>query len=141
VSLSRTTSLFNFFLSFSLNIALLTVLSYGERILIVNELGEDVFGKYFYYSTVFLFPLTLIQHYVGFKELVFFKDRVDKVLVHQKLKQIFITGVLLVCFIFLVVWLDKGNFLAIDYKNNILFVVLLSFLGIIKLMYGVFSAL
>ncbi len=137
----RTPSLFNFFLSFSINMALLTLLSYGERILIVNEMGEDAFGKYFYYSTVFLFPLTLIQYYVGFKELVFFKEKRDSNLLHQKLKKIFLSGVILIACVFAVVWVDNGTFLAIDISENLWLVILLSFLGISKLIYGLFSAL
>lgn len=141
ISNTKTDSLFNFFLSFSLNMALLTLLSYGERILIVNELGEDTFGKYFYYATVFLFPLTLIQYYVGFKELVFFKEKRDTKMLHDKLKKIFFGGILLICCVFLVVWIDNGTFLAIDIDENLWLVILLSVLGITKLVYGLFSAL
>lgn len=141
ISNEKTSSLFNYFLSFSVNMALMTILSYGERILIANELGEDVFGNYFYYSTVFLFPLTLIQYYVGFKELVFFKERVDKKLLHSKLIKIFVGGCFLVAAVFLTVKIDGGTFLTIDIKNNLILVILLSALGIIKLVYGLFSAL
>lgn len=141
ISQEKTSSLLNYFLSFSMNMALLTMLSYGERILIANELGEEVFGKYFYYSTIFLFPLTLLQYYVGFKELVFFKERVDKKLLHSKLIKIFIGGCLLVTAVILTVKIDRGTFLTIDIKNNLMLVVLLSALGIIKLIYGLFSAL
>ena len=141
ISNEKTDSLFNFFLSFSVNMALLTLLSYGERILIVNELGEDNFGKYFYYATVFLFPLTLIQYYVGFKELVFFKEKRDTKMLHDKLKKIFIGGILLVGGVFLVVWIDNGTFLSIDIIENLWLVILLSILGITKLVYGLFSAL
>lgn len=141
ISNKKTASLFNFFLSFSLNMALLTLLSYGERILIVSELGEDTFGKYFYYATVFLFPLTLIQYYVGFKELVFFKEKRDTKMLHNKLKKIFIGGILLVGGVFLVVWIDNGTFLSIDIIENLWLVILLSILGITKLVYGLFSAL
>lgn len=141
ISDTKTPSLFNFFFSFSVNIGLLTLLSYGERILIVNELGEDVFGKYFYYSTVFLFPLTLIQYYVGFKELVVFKEKVEKSYLYNKLLKIFVIGILLVGTILSVVWIDGGRFLQIDFKQNILFICLLTVLGITKLMYGLFSAL
>lgn len=137
----KTDSLNNYFFSFSLNLALLTLLTYGERIVIANELGEDVFGMYFYYSTVFLFPLTLIQYYVGFKELVYFKEGVAKKIVHQKVKKVFLAGLCLIAFIFFIVILDQGLFLEIDIKENSMFIFLLSVLGIVKLNYGLFSAL
>lgn len=137
----KTVSLGNYFFSFSINLGLLTLLSHGERIFIATELGEDVFAKYFYYSTIFLFPLTLIQYYIGFKELVFFKEKVDKKLIHQKIKKVFIIGTLLILIIFLIVNLEQGHFLDIAFKENILFIVLLSILGLVKLNYGLFSAL
>lgn len=141
ISQEKTSSLFNYFISFSMNMALMTILSYGERILIANELGQDVFAKYFYYSTVFLFPLTLIQYYVGFKELVFFKEEVDKKLLISKLIKILVGGCLLVAAVVLTVKIDGGTFLTIDIKDNLTLVILLSSLGIIKLVYGLFSAL
>lgn len=141
ISQERTSSLLNYFFSFSINMALLTALSYGERILIANELGEEVFGNYFYYSTIFLFPLTLLQYYVGFKELVYFKEGVNKKLLHCKLLKIFVGGALIVAAVILLVKIDGGTFLTIDIKANLILVILLSALGIIKLVYGLFSAL
>lgn len=137
----KTVSLGNYFFSFSLNLGLLTLLTYGERIFIASKLGEDVFGMYFYYSTVFLFPLTLIQYYVGFKELVYFKEKVDKRSIHDKIKKICFVGVVMIIAIFFLVYIDQGFFLDITFKNNILFISLLSVLGLIKLNYGLFSAL
>src|SRR5690554_1192392 len=137
----KTDSLKNYFFSFSLNLALLTLLTYGERIVIANELGEDVFGMYFYYSTIFLFPLTLIQYYVEFKELVYFKEGIAKKIVHQKVKKVFLAGLCLIAFIFFIVILDQGLFLEIEIKENSVFIFLLSVLGIVKLNYGLFSAL
>ncbi|PKA82917.1 hypothetical protein ATE92_1058 [Ulvibacter sp. MAR_2010_11] len=138
---TRTPSLFNFFLSFSINLAVITSIGFGERILIANELGEDIFGKYFYYSTVFLFPLTLVQQYIGFKELIYFKERIDKRKIIQKLKRITLIGFLIILFIFMFVILDNGFLLEIDIESDIALIGLLSILGLVKIIYGLFSAI
>lgn len=137
----KTTSLTHYFFSFSTNLALLTLMTYGERILIANELGEDVFGKYFYYATIFLFPLNLLQQYIGFKELVNFKDRLDSKFVKRKLRTTFLLGVGVVLAIVFVVLIDNGNFLIISLKDDMILVLLLSIFGITKLIYSLFSAI
>ena len=117
------------------------MLGFGERILIANELGEDVFGKYFYYSTVFLFPLTLLQQYIGFKDLVHFKEKVDKLKVITKIKKIIVLGFSIIIIIVILVLIDNGYFLEIELISDFNLIVLLSSLGITKLLYGLFSAL
>ncbi len=140
-SSNKTSSLTHYFFSFSTNLALLTLITYGERILIANELGEDVFGKYFYYATIFLFPLNLLQQYIGFKELVNFKEKVDGIFVKRKLKRIFFIGVGVLSLIIIIVLIDNGNLLVISLKEDFTLVVLLSIFGIIKLTYSIFSAI
>lgn len=137
----KTAYLYKFMLSFSLNLAVLTLIGFGERILIANEIDKDTFGKYFYYSTIFLFPLTLVQQYVGFKELVFFKEKIDKSLIVKKLKKIISIGIFILVLIFLIVIIDNNYFLEIDLRADKLLIVLLSSLGLIKLLYGLFSAI
>lgn len=137
----KTASLYKFMLSFSLNLAVLTLIGFGERILIANEIDKDTFGKYFYYSTIFLFPLTLVQQYVGFKELVFFKEKINKSLIMKKLKKITFIGAFILALIFLTVIIDNNYFLEIDLKADKFLIILLSVLGLIKLLYGLFSAI
>ncbi|WP_026810894.1 hypothetical protein [Arenibacter latericius] len=137
----RTINFLNFFLSFSLNLAILTLLSFGERIFILDNIGDNEFGKYFYYSTIFLFPLTLIQQYVGFKELVGFKEGVRKDVVNRKIQKIIYLGFFIILFIYILSIIDNGRYLDVDFSNDILLISLLTILGLMKLIYGLFSAI
>lgn len=137
----KTINFLHFFFLFFINLALITILSFGERILILDNIGENEFGKYFYYSTIFLFPLTLVQQYVGFKELVGFKQHINAAVIHSKIRTIVATGFLIVFLIVFASIIDGGYFLEIDYRNDYKLIILLAILGLIKLIYGIFSAI
>ena len=130
-----------FAISFGLNIALITVLGYGERILIADKINEETFATYFYYLTIFLFPLTLLQEYVGFKELVYFKEKVDKAKVYSKIVQLIGLGIVTYLAILLVVWIDNGRFLNVNLANDYILIAWMSLLGLVKLVYSLFSAI
>jgi len=130
-----------FAVSFIINMALLTLLGYGERILIANKIDEATFGTYFYYLTVFLFPLTLLQEYVGFRELVFFKLNIDKNKIFKKIYQLIGLGLLTYLFILLIIWIDNGHFLDIDIGRDYMLIAWMCLLGLVKLIYGIFSAI
>ncbi len=138
---SRSSGILLFGISFGLNIALITMLGYGERILIADKINEETFATYFYYLTIFLFPLTLLQEYVGFKELVYFKERVDKVVVYTKILRLIGLGVATYFTILLVVWVDDGRFLNVNLANDYILIAWMSLLGLVKLVYGLFSAI
>lgn len=138
---SRSSGILLFGISFGLNIALITMLGYGERILIADKISEEIFASYFYYLTIFLFPLTLLQEYVGFKELVYFKERVDKVVVYTKILRLIGLGVVTYIVILLIVWIDDGRFLNVNLASDYILIVWMSLLGLVKLVYGLFSAI
>ncbi len=137
----NTENFYKLYFSFLINIGLLTALGFGERLLIKDKIGLDAFGKYFYYLTIFIFPLTLIQQYVGFKELVFFKKKIDKKIIVKKIKIITIIGVAITLFTILIVVIDNGRFLEVNLIKDKNLIFALFFLGIIKLTYGLFSAI
>ena len=128
-------------IAFLLNIGLLTFIGYGDRILIERLYGEDMMGKYFYYLTIFLFPLNLLQYYIGFKEVVRFKEGFTKNQLHKKLFQVLLLGLLVVVMILSVVFIDNNRFLHVDIRKDALFILFLSILGVSKLIYGLFSAI
>lgn len=137
----KTKHFYKLYFSFLINIGLLTALGFGERLLIKDKIGLDAFGKYFYYLTIFIFPLTLIQQYVGFKELVFFKKKVDKKTILKKIKIILAIGVFITLFTIVIVLIDNGRFLEVDLIKDKNLIFALFFLGLIKLTYGLFSAI
>ena len=137
----RSSGIVLFAISFGLNIALITVLGYGERILIADKINEETFATYFYYLTIFLFPLTLLQEYVGFKELVYFKEKIEKTKVHNKIVQLIGLGIVTYLAILVVIWLDNGRFLKVNLANDYMLITWMSILGLVKLVYSLFSAI
>ena len=137
----KNSSVLLFGISFGLNIALITMLGYGERILIADKISEEVFATYFYYLTIFLFPLTLLQEYVGFKELVYFKEKIDKTKIYSKTLQLIGLGILTYVAILTVVWVDDNRYLNVDLANDYILIVWMSLLGLVKLIYSLFSAI
>ena len=137
----NTKDFYKLYFSFLINIGLLTALGFGERLVIKDKIGIDAFGKYFYYVTIFIFPLTLIQQYVGFKELVFFKKKIDKKIILKKIKIITAIGFAITLVTVLIVIIDNGRFLEVDLIKDKFLIFALFFLGLIKLTYGLFSAI
>jgi O-antigen/teichoic acid export membrane protein len=78
---------------------------------------------------------------VGFKELVGFKLFVDQTLVKKKIQKMILLGLLLIAVIVLVAKIDNGFFLQVDFVNDFWLIVVLAILGLVKLVYGLFSAL
>lgn len=137
----RSTKLLQFSVSFGLNIILITMLGYGERILIADKIDQQTFATYFYYLTIFLFPLTLLQEYVGFKELVYFKEKVNKQVVYKKLKRLLLLGLFTYALIIIVIWIDDSRFLRVDLTKDFVLIACMSILGLVKLTYSLFSAI
>lgn len=128
-------------ISFGINIGLITALGYGERILIADKIDEQAFATYFYYLTIFLFPLTLLQEYVGFKELVYFKEKIDKQVVYTKILKLIGLAVLTYTMIILVIYIDANRFLRVDLAKDAGLIACMSVLGLVKLVYSLFSAI
>lgn len=137
----RSSGIVLFAISFGLNIALITLLGYGERILIADKINEETFATYFYYLTIFLFPLTLLQEYVGFKELVYFKEKIEKTKVHSKTVQLIGLGIVTYMAILVVIWIDSGRFLKVNLMSDYMLITWMSILGLVKLVYSLFSAI
>lgn len=138
---TRIMRVFLFAVSFGLNISLITALGYGERILIADKIDQETLATYFYYLTIFLFPLTLLQEYVGFKELIYFKEKVVKQVVYSKIVQLIGLGLLTYFLIITVVWIDNGRFLNVSLSEDYLLIAWMSILGLTKLVYSLFSAI
>tara|TARA_R110002049_G_scaffold293010_2_gene477820 strand:- start:10429 stop:11628 length:1200 start_codon:yes stop_codon:yes gene_type:complete len=138
---TKTNNLLNFFFSYFINLAIITSLGFGERLLILENISENDFGKYFYYATIFLFPLTLVQQYVGFKELVGFKTGVDKTVVNNKIHRIIILGTMILFVIIIIAKIDNGFFLQVNFNDDFWLIIVLAVLGLVKLVYGLFSAI
>lgn len=130
---------FHFFVS----LLTLTLIGYADRFIIKGIFGAEALGEYFFLATIFFFPFTLIQGYVGFKELVAFKEQASIAALHSKLVRITAGGVVLGVIIYLTALLIN-NFETLPYipvKENLVLVVIFILTGIVKLNYSLFSAL
>lgn len=137
----KTEHLAKYFFSFLFNIAVITFISYGERILIANLFGKEILAKYYYYSTIIIAPLMLLQQYVGFKELVNFKRQINKKMILNKLLIIVGVGVFCMAIIYGLLVIDNNRFFDIDFNNDKNLILLLFILALVKLSYGLFSAI
>ena len=130
-----------FSFSFHFFLALLTVsfLSQGDRILVERIFTESDFGDYFYLATLFLFPFSLFQSYIGFKELVYIKN--GPINIVKKLKTIIYGSLLFsVVLCFSVAFLAKYNFINLDIQSNAGVIFIFLIIGNIKMIYSLFSA-
>jgi len=61
-------------LQFFISITSFSLITFGDRFIIENKFGVEEFGNYFYLTNFFLAPFSILQNYVGFKQLIFFKN-------------------------------------------------------------------
>lgn len=130
---------FHFFIS----LLTLTLIGYADRFIIKGAFGAEALGEYFFLATIFFFPFTLIQGYVGFKELVAFKAQASLTSLNSKLLKITSLGFILGVIIFLAAgFINRLEILPyISVKENLLLVIIFILTGIVKLNYSLFSAL
>src|SRR5690606_25767149 len=100
----------------------------GDRLLVENLFTKEEFGDYFYLGTIFLFPFSLLQSYVGFKELVYIKN--EKINVISKLKKIVVRSLLLSLVLLIVGYiLTSYGVLEINFKRDALLILIFIFIG------------
>ena len=144
VKFSHTISIESFFSQaflFLLSLGTISLINYGDRFFIESRFGLDELGSYFFFINLFLFPFTLLQSYVGFKELISFKLLYNHSLLVKKLNQILRYSILFAIFLFVFAFLiDFFGFYKIDLLKNLQMIVLFLMLGIIKVIYSIFSS-
>jgi O-antigen/teichoic acid export membrane protein len=144
VKFSHTISIESFFSQaflFLLSLGTISLINYGDRFFIESRFGLDELGSYFFFINLFLFPFTLLQSYVGFKELISFKLLYNHSLLVKKLNQILRYSILFAIFLFVFAFLiDFFGFYKIDLLKNLQMIVLFLILGIIKVIYSIFSS-
>lgn len=126
---------------FLLSLVTISLINFGDRFFIESRFGLQDLGDYFFFINLFLFPFTLFQSYVGFKEIVNFKLSYNQDLLAEKLKKIFkyslIFGVFLFILSFLIDYFDVYHIKLIENSSMI---ILLIVLGIVKMVYSLLSS-
>jgi len=125
---------FSSFFYFFLSITSISILLFGDRFIIENKLGIEAFGDYFYLTNLVLSPFSILQNYVGFKQLTQFKKHFSvKIFINFNRKISFFSvglSLFVALFVFVLAHLDFLNFEFSNYTSSI---VLLLVLGIVRL--------
>lgn len=123
-------SSFHFFIS----ISSFSLIIFADRFIVEHKYTFEKFGDFFYLSTFFLAPFSIIQSYIGFKQLIHFKSNFVKSDFKKFLIKVILFGVLMsigLCTItFLFHYFKVINFPFDQYLNII---ILLLITGIVRL--------
>ena len=129
--------------SFLFFISLLTIslLGFGDRFFIESRFGLEILGNYFFFLNIFLFPFSLFQSYIGFKEIVSFKKNFSINLLNYKiinvLKSSFIFSLMLIFVFYLIDYFGLYN---LEISSNLNIIIPLILLGNIKMVYSLLSS-
>ena len=127
---------------FIISMLTLTIIGFFDRFYIKAMFGSVAFGNYFYLSTIFYFPFALLQGYVGFKELVFFKTNASLPILKKKLIRInFLSvGIAVVIFGTAYVLNNLQIIPAIDFNSSATIIIIFIALGILRINYSMLSS-
>jgi hypothetical protein len=132
--------IFLFGLIFFISLFTLSFLGQGDRILIDSYFNKADFNNYFYLSSIFLFPFSLLQSYVGFKELVKFKSKpvnlkksVNKLIIYSLILSVVLLGSSF--------FLGKLNLLEVNFNKDFILILALLAIGNIKMPYSLYSSI
>ena len=126
---------------FMLTLFTISFISFGDRFFIESRFGLIILGDYFFYINMFLFPFSLFQTYIGFKEIVSFKKDFHINVLNSKLLFILKKTIYFSLFLFTTLYLvDYCNLYNFNISSNLNIIIPLIFLGIIKIAYSLLSA-
>ncbi len=121
-------------IQFLISITSFSFLIFGDRLIIEHKFGLEEFGNYFYLSNFFLAPFSILQNYIGFKQLIVFKRNFNLSRFDRFNKKIIFFGLCLS--LILILFLKLVNCLKVlsfDFDHYNLIIMLLLILGIIRL--------
>jgi len=122
------------FFYFFLSLTSVSILLFGDRFIIENKLGIESFGDYFYLTNLVLSPFSVLQNYVGFKQLTQFKKHFSaKIFVNFNRKITFLSLCLSMLIALSVFVLAHFDFLNFDFYSYTSTIVLLLILGMVRL--------
>ena len=128
------------FLFFFISITSFSIITFGDRFIIEQKIGLETLGTYFFLSNFLLAPYSILQNYIGFKQLVEYKEKINlKTLVNHVYSST-VLGLLLGLLLFVLVFLvEKMNLLQFEFHNYKKEMILFVILGIIRLYSAVIS--
>src|SRR5690606_4633112 len=130
-----------FAFQFFISLLTLSIIGQGDKLFIEKNFGLEKLGDYFYLANIFIFPYSMLQSYVGFKELVNFKKSFSKQFFKRKVQNINLMGVLLGFFLIAASWLgSEVGILKVNLREDIWLAVVFLMIGISKLNYAMLSS-
>ncbi|NHM07781.1 hypothetical protein G4D82_11160 [Flavobacterium sp. CYK-4] len=131
-----------YFLQFFLSILIFSFLSFGDRFVFSELFGIEEFGNYYYLSNFFLAPFSIFQNYIGFKQIVQFKESCDRKIFDRLIFKIFSFGfVFALVLIIITAIVDQMGFLNFAFHNHLISIALLLLIGITRLYYAAIAAM
>lgn len=119
---------------FCIAITSFSLITFGDRFLIENKLGIENFGEYFYLTNFFLAPYTILQNYVGFKQLILFKANFNKKYFSEFNRKAILFGLLLGFLLALGVYiLNSLRIIDINIQEHWSTILLILLTGILRL--------
>ncbi len=130
-----------FALQFFISLLTLSVIGQGDKFFVEKAFGLKKLGEYFFLANIFIFPFSMLQSYVGFKELVRFKKSFSKSFFFGKIRNVNILGVFLGLALLLISWIcEQFGLLTIEFNHNLLLIIVFLLIGISKLNYALMSS-
>jgi O-antigen/teichoic acid export membrane protein len=118
-----------------------SIIGYGDRLFIESRFGLSSLGDYFFYLNVFLFPFSLFQTYIGFKEIIGFKKKFSFELLKKRVNLIFRYSFIFSLILFFTFFLvDFFGIYNLKMMCNLDIILSLIFLGNIKIIYSLLSS-
>ena len=135
-------AIYKYSFHFVISMLSITFIGFFDRFYIKALFGSEAFGDYFYLATIFYFPFALLQGYVGFKELVFFKTNASLPILKRKLRNINLLSVIIAIAIYGAAYVlnDLKVIPAIDFASSGSVIFSLMALGVLRINYSMLSS-
>jgi hypothetical protein len=121
---------FHFFLA----ILGFSLINFADRFIIEMKFSLEQFGNYFYLTNFFLAPFSILQNYIGFKQLIVFKNEFNHDYYIRFNQKAIAFGISLGVALFFVAYaLCYFGILKINFSDSFTIIILLIVLGIVRL--------
>jgi len=119
---------------FSLAIFAITLIIFSDRFIIERKHNIEEFGNYFYLTNFFLAPFSILQNYIGFKQLIIFKTNFSFEYFKAINKKVLLLGFFISIILFSLSFIiDYLNIVKFDFNKYVIIIIILLITGIVRL--------
>ena len=128
-------------LGFFVITASVTLLGFLERFIIERKFGIAVFGNYFFYLNIYLYPFLIFSNYIGFKKIVEFKKSFSNVILRNRIKEALNISALLGTLYFLItIIIQYSGLYNFDIFLNLELILMILLWGIVRIIASLISS-